>query len=129
MNAPIRCDGVDDLQHYLRAWSRWTRAWRAPLGYPTQAPFVRAMPATPAWGTEDSDPEVDGEIMRHINSVVEGLSNVKNAAVRLIYLRETMAAVFQSTRMPIWQVKTICQEAEVEMVPKLRARGVILGGY
>ena len=98
------------------------------MGYPPEAPFVREMRGTPAWSSEDSDPEIDAEIMRKINAEVESLSTLKRAAVRLVYLNEVIAAVFNSHRMTNQEARRLCDQAEIEMVPRLRVRGVVLGG-
>ena len=129
MSAILKVDtAVDDLRYYLRAWRSWTRAWRAPLGLPSSVAWLRIMPPTPAWSCEDTDPEVDGFILRTLNAVIESLPANKRAAVRITYLNETLPASFRSGRMSHDELRRLCSEAAVEMIPKLRVRGVLLGG-
>lgn len=120
---------LEDLRFYLRAWRRWVRNWAAPLGYPPEAPFVRSMRPTVAPDGADQDQEVDGFILRTIDAQIESLPARKRAAVRLIYLNETLPAVFNSCRMTMQEARRLTSEAELEMVPLLRVRGVVLGGY
>jgi ABC-type lipopolysaccharide export system ATPase subunit len=72
--------------------------------------------------------EIESHILHAIEAVVDSLPGNKRAAVRLVYLREEVA-VFRSLRMSLEEAVRLCNEAEVEMIPKLRARGVVLGGY
>ena len=116
-------NAVDHLRYYLRAWRAWVRAWRAPLGFPSAVPWLRVMPPTPAWGYDDTDPDVDHFILRAINAEVESLPPRKRAAVRQIYLNETLIY----TRSTPDEIRRLCDEAETEMVPRLRVRGVVLG--
>ena len=118
---------LDDLRYYLRAWRSWVRAWRAPLGYPSAVPWLRVIPPTPAWSCDDSDPDVDAFILRAINAEVESLPPTKRAAVRLTYLNETLPSVFRGARFDQVEARRLCAEAEVEMIPRLRVRGVVLG--
>ena len=72
--------------------------------------------------------EVESGIMRAVDAVIEALPAPQRAAVRLTYLNETLPAVFASNRHSREEVKHLCREAELEMVPMLRVRGVVLGG-
>ena len=128
MNAVPKMDrALDDLRYYLRAWRAWTRAWRAPLNYSSCVPWLRVMPPTPAWEAQDDDHQVDAYILRAISAEVESLPALKRAAVRLVYMNEVLPAVFRSGRMKRDEVFRLCDEAELEMIPKLRVRGVVLG--
>jgi hypothetical protein len=126
--APIHDRALDDLRYYLRAWRRWVRDWRAPLGYPTSVPFVREMVPVVSGGWDTHDEEVDGHILRAIDAEVESLPADQRAAVRLVYLNEVTSAVFRSGRMSMESSRRLCYEAEIRMVPRLRVRGVVLGG-
>ena len=117
-----------DLRFYLRAWRAWTRAWRAPLGLPSAVAWLKVMPPTPAWSYDDTDPEVDSFILRAINAEVESLPVAQRAAVRLMYLNEVLPSVFRSARLSQNELRRLCSEAEAEMIPRLRVRGVVLGG-
>jgi hypothetical protein len=129
-NAVRREDpALADLQYYLRAWRRWVRSWSAPLGYPSQCTFVRHMKPTVAWDGSDHEIEVDQWILRAIDAEIEGLDGRKRAAIRLVYLNEVMPAVFRSLRITEVEAKRLTNEAEVEMIPRLRVRGEVLGGY
>lgn len=119
---------VEDVRFYLRLWRRWTRAWRAPLGYPSQVAWVRVMPPTPAWESSDMDEEVEGWIMRAVEASVEDLEPRKRASVRLVYLNEVLPAVFHSNRITDQEAKRLTALAEVELVGKFRERGVVVGG-
>ena len=121
-------EALADLRYYLRAWRAWVRAWRAPLGFPSAVAWLRIMPPTPQWGSDDTDPEVDAYILRVINSEIENLPAEKRAALRFTYLNEGLPAVFRSGRLSREELRRLCDEAEVEMVPRLRVRGIVLGG-
>jgi len=119
---------LEDVRYYLRCWRRWLRSYSAPLGYPSTVPWVRVMPPTPPWDSSDMDIEVDGRIMQAVEAAVESLHPRKRAAVRLYYLNEVLPAVFRSARFTDSEVRRLTAEAEVELVGKLRARSVVLGG-
>ena len=110
---------VEELQFYLRAWRAWVQAWRAPLGAPSAVPWLGVIKATPSLESED-DQGVDSFILRAVDAEVESLPSNKRAAVRQYYLNE-------SGRLPAEMMRTLCAEAEIEMIPKLRIRGVVLG--
>lgn len=129
MSAVLKEDlALSDLRYYLRAWCRWVRAWRAPLGLPGAVNWVTHIIPTVSGGETISD-EVDGEILHILDAEIESLPAMKRAAIRLTYLREEPGmAVFRSGRMTVLEAKRLCAEAEVEMIPRLRVRGVVLGG-
>jgi hypothetical protein len=128
---------LDDLRYYLRAWRWRSRQWGAKLGYPTQSPFVRVMRPVVSWDSvdnpnntaDDTYEQVSSFILGAIDAVVDGLPTLKRAAVRLTYLRETDYAVYKSNRMDEKECRRLCDEAELEMIPLLRAKGVVLGGH
>lgn len=119
---------LQDLRYYLRSWRRWVRAWRAPLGLPSAIPLVGKMVPSVSAYDEIEEEEINAVVMRQIDAEVESLPADKRAAVRLVYLNEVLPAVFRSARWSKDRVYRLCDQAEVEMVPKLRARGVVLGG-
>ena len=126
-----------DVQYYLRAWRRWVRSWTPALGYPHEAPFVKHMVPVVSWDSsedqlaqaDEADQQVAEFVLRAVDTEVEALATLKRAAVRLIYLNETAPAVFRSGRMSLERAAYLCEVAELEMIPGLRLRGVILGGY
>lgn len=117
---------LEDVQYYLRAWRSWVRAWRAPLGYPTAVGWVGQMLPSVSWDDEIYE-EVDASILRKVDAEVESLPPDQRAAVRLVYLNEVLPAVFRSCRMTTETARRLCRQAELEMIPRLRARGVVLG--
>lgn len=137
MSAVLKEDyAIADLQHYLRAWAWRARQWNAKLGYPTQAPFVRIMRPVVGWSSsEDLMAEIDEAfdkvsnfVFDAIDAEVERLPTMKRAALKLTYLREVDYAVYHSNRMTNIDAKRIARVVEAELVPKLRARGIVLGG-
>lgn len=74
------------------------------------------------------DEEVEGWIMRAVDASVEDLEPVKRASVRLVYLNEILPAVFRSNRISESEARRLTYDAEVELIPKLRLRGVVVGG-
>lgn len=112
---------LEELQYYLRAWRGWVRAWRAPLGAPSAVAWCRVMHPTPSWDVDDADPGVDSFILRAIDAEVESLPANKRAAVRQFYLNEVVS------KLPPPAMRALCAEAEIEMIPRLRTRGVVLG--
>ena len=121
---------ITDLRHYLRAWSRWVRGWRAPLGLPSCVSLVGQMlPSVCGWShDEDVDDSINAHVLREIDREIERLPALQRAAVKNFYLNETMPAVFRLNRLSRSQVIELCGQAEQEMVPKLIARGVLLRG-
>lgn len=77
---------------------------------------------------EDIDEQVDNHVMHALDREIENLPADKRAAVKLVYLNEILPAVFRSLRWQRETVNRLCSEAEVEMIPRLRVRGVVLGG-
>lgn len=135
MSAVLK-DALADLQHYLRAWAWKSRQWRAKLGYPPQSPFVRVMRPVVAWSssedlmaeTDEAFDKVSGFIFDAIDAEVDRLPALKRAALKLTYLREVDYAVYRSNRMTNREARQMAREVELELIPKLRARGVVLGG-
>ena len=135
MSAVLK-DALADLQHYLRAWAWKSRQWRSNLGYPRQSPLVRVMRPVVSWSsaedelaeTDEAFDSVSGFIFAAIDAEVDRLPTTKRAALKLTYLREVDYAVYRSNRMTNREAKHIASEVEVELIPKLRARGVVLGG-
>jgi hypothetical protein len=82
-----------------------------------------------AWDGTDQEAETDQWILRAVDAEIESLGSLKRAAVRLVYLREVMPAAFRSGRLSMEEAVRLCNEAEVEMIPGLRKRNVVLGGY
>ena len=74
------------------------------------------------------DEEIEDSILRAVDAEVDSLPTIKRVAVRLIYLREQGSAVYRSGRMSVEEAVRICNQAELEMIPRLRIRGVVLGG-
>jgi hypothetical protein len=134
--APNRA--IDDLRYYLRCWRRWVKSWKPALGFPSQWILAKIPVKAPVGcGNVDDaleepyryEDEIEDSILRAIDSEVDNLTNLKRAAVRLIYLREEPGkAVFRSGRFSIEEAYVLCNQAELEMIPKLRAKGVVLGG-
>jgi hypothetical protein len=120
---------LEELRYLLTQWRRWVRGWQAPLGYPSASPFVRIMRPSVAWDGTDQEAETDQWILRAVDAEIESLGSLKRAAVRLVYLREVMPAAFRSGRLSMEEAVRLCNEAEVEMIPGLRKRNVVLGGY
>ncbi len=89
-----------------------------------------------AWSSsEDQSAEADEAyddiavfIFDAIDAEVDRLQSLKRAALKLIYLREVDYAVYHHNRMSMQEAKRLAGEAELELVPKLRVRGVVLGG-
>lgn len=120
---------LEDVRYFLRCWRRWVRGWAVPLGYPSEAPFVRHMRPVVAWDGSDEDLEVDAFILRAVDAEVEALAPKPRAAIRLVYLNEVLPEVFRSNRFTKEEARRLADFAEAEMIPGLRARGVVLGGY
>lgn len=107
------------------------------MGYPHEAPFVKQMVPVVAWDSsvdqraeaDQAEAQVEDFILRAVDTEVEGLPTMKRAAVRLIYLREMAPAVFRSGRMTLEEAAMLCNAAEIEMIPRLRVKGVMIGGY
>lgn len=125
---PAQDTGLNDLRYYLRAWSRWVRAWRAPLGLPSCVSMVGQMlPSVSGWShDEDIDDSINAHVLREIDREIERLPALERAAVKLFYLNEVLPAVFRSNRMTMVQMRELCIRAEREMLPKLIVRGVVL---
>lgn len=128
MTAAVEDAALQDVRYYLRAWRRWVRAWRTPLGLPSAVPFVGKMIPSVSAFDEIEQEDIDALVMRKLDAEVESLPADQRAAVRIVYLNEVMPAVFRSSRWPKDTVYRLCDAAERAMIPGLRARGVVLGG-
>jgi hypothetical protein len=121
---------IDDVRYYLRAWRRWVGGWRAPLGVPSAVPYVHEMlPSVSGGAFDEQENDVAPFILRAVDAEIERLPIDQRAAVRLVYLNEVTSSVFRSGRMTIEAARRLCAAAEADMVPKLRVRGIVLGGY
>lgn len=123
-----RDTALDDVRYYLRAWRRWVRDWRAPLGAPSAVTWVDQCLPTVCGDADTDDQQIDVHILRSVNAEVESLPTDMRTAVRLVYLNEIGPSVFRSGRMTMETARRLCARAEEDMVPRLRARGVVLGG-
>jgi len=129
---------LSDLRYYLLAWRQWLRSWRPALGYPSETPMVRLMRPVVAWGNSDDGGEfhdlterVDQHVLRVIDTEVENMRHVKPNwyhALRVVWLREDGPAVWRSNRLSMEDVARLADAAEIELIPRLRAKGVVLGG-
>lgn len=91
------------------------------------------MKAVVSWGNQDdsfheTSDDVDEWIVKAVDAEIESLDKEHRSAVRLVYLREEYGAVFRSNRMSMERAALLCDEAELQMIPRLRAKGVVLGG-
>lgn len=135
MSAVLK-DAIEDLRHYLRAWAWKSRQWRVNLGYPPQSPIVRVMRPVVSWSstedlmaeTDEAFDKVSSFVFDAIDAEVDRLPSLKRAAIKLTYLREVDYAVYRSNRMTNRDARRMAREVEFELIPKLRARGVVLGG-
>lgn len=127
-NAQDERMALDDLRYYLRQWRRWLRAWRPNLGYPHSANFVSQMIPVVAEDEDDAE-QVDPFIMQSIDAEIANLPKLSQVAVRLVYLREIPGmATITNNRLPLADARKVAESAERELLPKLRKRGVVLGG-
>lgn len=118
---------LEDVRFFLRQWRRWVQAWKAPLGLSPAVNWVSCMVPYVSCGETICD-EVDSIIMRCVDAAVESLEPSKRAALRIVYLNEIGPAVFRSGRMERGEVRRLCDEAERDLIPMLRRKGVVFGG-
>lgn len=98
--------------------------------------MVRVMVPVVSWSSsEDQLAEADEAfdkvssfVFDAIDAEVDRLPAIKRAAIKLTYLREVDYAVYHSNRMTNREARRMAREVEPELIPKLRARGVVLGG-
>lgn len=86
-------------------------------------------PTVSGWShIEDIDESLDTWIMKKLDAEIQNLSAEQRAALRLSYLNEILPAVFRSARWDRRTFNKLVAEAELELIPRLRAKGVVLGG-
>lgn len=128
---------IEHVQYLLKEWCRWERGWKPALGAPGCSPIVR-LPMKPAVSLGNVDDaleepyvhseEVEDRILNAVAASVDDLQPIKRSAVRVIYLRETLAAVFRSNRITMSDAARLCAEAEIDLIPLLRNRAVVVAG-
>ena len=78
--------------------------------------------------TDEAFDKVSSFVFDAIDAEVDRLPTMKRAALKLIYLREVDYAVYQSNRMTTSEAHRYTRDVEIELIPRLRARGIVLGG-
>lgn len=116
------------LHQLLLQWVRWRRRWRPHLGYPRAVPYLDGMKPGVSFNTEaeDYDEAISRHEMKAIDKAMAQLEPKHRHALQVVYLREEIAAVFRSARMPMTQVRALCSEAEILLIPLLRRQDVRL---
>jgi hypothetical protein len=120
---------LEDVRYYLRAWRRWCLAWRPFFGIRS---CLDDLECPPAWDSDEDqqaeaterDSEISDYILHRVDQCVERLPKRKRLSVRCVYLRE-------HCDIPVKEARRLCDEAEADLVPMLRARNVLVGisGY
>lgn len=117
------------VQDLLRQWARWDRRWKPKHGYPSAVPYLdNIRPTVDSYSEgEDYDEEIDAAAMKSIDQALEhDLTRHQAIAIRMTYLNEVGPAVWRSNRVPRAQVRRLCEEAELALIPALRRRHVRL---
>ncbi len=117
------------VRQLLYQWSRWDRRWSVKLGYPSAVPYVDGIKGTinSYMEGEDYDQVIDTATMRSVDKAIQDdLTRAQSIAVRITYLNEIGPAVYRSNRIPREQVKRLCEEAELALIPAFRRRNVKL---
>ena len=120
---------LQSVRDLLRDWRRWKRGWWPHLGLPGAVPYFNQMRPTFDGYTEgdDYDRLIDAATMLAVDQAVEkDLTPSQRMAVKVIYLNEIGPAVWRSNRLPVSQVRRLCEEAELLLVVSLRRRDVRL---
>ena len=105
---------IDALQYRLREWAQWIKAWQPKLGYPARVPFIELMKPTFVHDGDGSDERIDTWAMGVIDSSVESLPRMFNAALYAHYLHD----------QPHTDLTT---QAELRLIPIVLRKHLILG--
>ena len=128
---------LDHVRHLLKEWARWERNWKPMLGHKNESVMTQfPMVGSVSCGSVDDALEepymyseaIDRTVLKAVGAAVEDLPLPKRLAVRIIYLREAIAAVFRSHRMSLQDAALLCDAAEKDLIPMLRARSVVVAG-
>ena len=120
---------IQSVRELLRDWARWTRRWRPSLNSLSSVPYLDNMlPTIDSYAEgEDYDEEINAVVMLAVDHAVErDLTRPQSIAIRMTYMNEIGPAVWRSNRIPVEQVKVLCQEAEFALIPALLRRNVRL---
>ena len=118
---------LEDVRFYLRQWAWWTRRWRPGKEWPRSCLDAILAPQA-AWDsgedqTAESDERgalVDEHILHSVEQCVAQLDLTRRCALRHFYLREHMD-------IPVNEARTILKQAEIDLIPLLRRRNVLIG--
>jgi len=117
------------VQDILRDWTRWRSRWRPKLGYPRGVCWIDEIRgAIDSYAeAEDYDQRIDAHVMRAVDRAVEDdLTREQRCALHVVYLNEIGPAAWRSNRVPLEEVRRLCNEAETRLIPALRRRNVLL---
>lgn len=131
MAMPPERSELQSVRELLRDWFRWKKGWMPDLGAPHAVPYIDGMKGSrPMDGYDDpegDDARIHAWTMRHVDQAIEReLTRPQAMAIRMTYLREAGPAVWRNNRVPHEQVKQLCIEAELALIPLLKRRDVRL---
>jgi hypothetical protein len=126
---------LERLKHYyLPMWSEWCQLTTLSRGLPSEVPFTEYMrPTVRQFDETDWLKKIDAEACRIVDQAVDeltgrGITHAR-AALAVRYLNARGAAVFRSGRLLELkpdQVEDLCDQAERELVPICKRRGLLL---
>lgn len=123
-----RATYLDQVQWLLRAWAAYKRRWRPDNGLPSAVNWIdRVRGAVDGWcDSDDYDDRIYATEMRHVDEAVKGLSADHQNAIAVVYLNEIGPAVWRSGKRPMNEIRSLCNAAEMVLVPILRRRDVVV---
>jgi hypothetical protein len=124
-----RANPVDTVRALLREWTAYRRRWSPDIGYPHAVPWLDEVRGSVDGWTEgaDYDLKIKANEMRQVDEAVRlELSHDHQHAIFVVYLNEVGPAVWRSARKPMPEIRRLCEEAELRLVPLLRRRDIAL---
>lgn len=122
---------LDSVRYHLRKWVGWKRGWFPYLGAPSSVPYVDSMRGSrPMDGYDDPDGDdarIHAETMRQVDQAIErDITHDQKHGILVVYMREAGPAVWRSNRKPMSEIKRLCWDGELALIPAFRRRNIPL---
>lgn len=132
-SAVLRLEAVHDplprVRALLREWVQYRRRWAPHIGLPGAVAWLdQVRGGVDQWTEgEDYDAKIYANDMRQVDQAINNdLTTEHRHAIFVVYLNEIGPAVWRSGRKSMKDIRVLCDQAEVRLVPILRRRDVVL---
>ncbi len=122
-----RLSYIEQVRDLLRVWTAYRRRWRPDNGFPKAVCWIDEVRGGVDGWTDgaDYDDRIYATEMSHVDTAVRCLEIPYQHAIFVVYLNEIGPAVWRSGRKPMGEIKLLCNVAEQQLIPILKARNVV----